>query len=204
MECFKQSDINLCDSAGLVWAEGALSRRVGRGQQLKERVAGVDVMEKLVVEASKDGKNVFLLGGRANVAKKAAANLKRRFKDLYVSGFVGSENAANETDVEFGETLTRIQKYKTDLLLIGFGAPTQEQWVMRHRDELEQAGVKVVMVVGQGIDVMAGVVKRAPESWQKVRLEWLWRLMHEPWRWRRQLRLIKFVGMVIFDRGIDG
>lgn len=213
MECFKRSDLNICDSAGLVWADKVLSRRLGREQRLKERVAGVDVAEKLVVEAVKDGKNVFLLGGRGDIAKKAAGNLEKRFKNQSsefrnhnsvmrsnFAGFGGAENVSEETDDEYADTLKRIKKHKTKLLFVGFGAPRQERWVTMHRDDLEHAGVQVVMVVGQGIDVMAGVVKRAPKQWQKIGLEWLWRLIHEPWRWRRQLRLVKFMRMVINSR----
>ena len=70
----------------------------------------------------------------------------------------------------------------------------------KHRDELEKAGVRVVMVVGEGIDLMAGSVSRAPVGWRKMGMEWLWRLLHQPWRWKRQLRLLTFVGMVLREK----
>jgi N-acetylglucosaminyldiphosphoundecaprenol N-acetyl-beta-D-mannosaminyltransferase len=77
--------------------------------------------------------------------------------------------------------------------LVAFGAPWQERWVIEHKKSLK---VKVIMVVGGALDVWAKKVPRAPLGWRKIGCEWLWRLMHEPWRWRRQLRLIQFMGMV--------
>ena len=199
MEDFGKADLNLADTTGIVWADRVLSRRRGDEPSLEQRVSGVDVMQELFSEALKVGKKVFFLGGRGNTGKEAAEGLKRqrgisdeKFKKL-VDWDEGSVDIENESEEEAGRVIGKINSFGTDLLFVAFGAPFQEQWVTRHRHELK---VKVAMVVGGSFDVLAGKVSRAPLSWRKIGLEWLWRLLIQPWRWKRQLRLLSFVWMV--------
>ncbi len=98
-------------------------------------------------------------------------------------------------DSESERVIKQINDFGTDLLLVAFGAPWQERWLIEHRSELN---TKVAMVVGGALDMWAGNVRRAPLGWRKIGLEWLWRLMMEPSRFKRQLRLVKFMGMVCF------
>ena len=236
-ECFGQSDLNVCDSAGLVWAEKVLARRAGRRVKLVEKVAGVDLMEKLALAALEGRKNVFLLGGRGDVAERAAEVLVRKLvmqdggsdnrsggerverekaapshgkgtafwnnmtdRQADVAGRVGWDPGATdiskETEAEAGAVIKKINDLGTDILFVAYGAPWQERWVIGHRKELEKAGVRVAMVVGGAFDMVAGKVARAPLGWRKVGLEWLWRLVKEPWRIKRQLRLVRFVFML--------
>jgi len=193
-EALDRGDLNVADSMGLVWADKKLAQKEKRERVLTERVAGVDLAEKVCAEAAERGDKVFLVGGRARVAEKAVDNLKRKIKGLKIEGFEGPHNALQETQAEWGEVKRRLQAFEPKMVLVAFGAPAQELWVMRHKSELAALGVRVVMVVGGAVDVWAGNVVRAPLRWRKNGWEWLWRLIHEPWRWRRQMALVRFVG----------
>jgi N-acetylglucosaminyldiphosphoundecaprenol N-acetyl-beta-D-mannosaminyltransferase len=89
-----------------------------------------------------------------------------------------------------------IQTYHPPFVFVALGAPYQEIWISRHREILKQAGVRCVMTVGGAFDVLTGKVQRAPQWMQESGMEWLWRLIKEPWRWKRQLRLLRFVWRV--------
>lgn len=195
-DSFQKADINLPDTWGVGWASGLLKQQ--NGLVIKERLAGVDLAEKITLETLRTGKKVFLLGGKARSAAKAINRFKNydlRFKTLIESSG-GAEDIANERMADKEKVIETIEAFETDLLLVAYGAPWQERWVTENREALGKAGVKVAMVVGGAFDYWAGIAKRAPASWRKAGLEWLWRLFHEPWRWRRQLRLVQFVGMV--------
>jgi N-acetylglucosaminyldiphosphoundecaprenol N-acetyl-beta-D-mannosaminyltransferase len=116
-----------------------------------------------------------------------------------IQAFAGSKNVSAETDLERKETLTRIENFKPALLLVGYGAPWQEVWIDANRDGLEEVGVRVAMVVGGAFDEWAGSVRTAPGWLDRMGLKWLWRLVNEPWRWRRQLRLVEFMWLVVLD-----
>lgn len=197
LKVLNQGDLNVADSVGLVWADTLLARKQKRDPLLAERVTGIDLAEKVCSEAAKRGKRVFLVGGGVEVAEKAAKSLSKRYVGLQIWGITGSQEVLRESEAEWQEMRRVIEKLKPDLALVAFGAPAQELWVMKHKDELGALGVKVVMVVGGAIDVWAGKVQRAPVKWQKNGWEWLWRLVHQPWRWRRQLSLVRFVGRVM-------
>lgn len=212
-----QSTVNVADGVGLVWADWWLSRRLGEEWRIRERVAGIELAEALVREAMGRKKRVFLLGGGKGVGGKAITRFQVsgfRFqpeevdknkkgmmssKELgrYVDWYEGAEDIATETIAEQEEALARIVEHKTEVLLVAYGAPWQEFWVMANREQLEKVGVKVVMVVGGALDVWAGKVKRAPVEWRKIGLEWLWRLILQPWRLGRQLALLGFVFRVV-------
>jgi len=189
-----KSDLALPDGVGIVLASRLLKIAGFKEKSIKKRVSGVDVMEKLCKVVSEKGLKVFLLGGKGGVAELAAQRLKKRYSGLQVKAFAGSQAVEKETREELGESLARVNGFNTDVLFVGFGAPMQEKWVWENLDKLR---VKVVMVVGGSFDVIAGNVRRAPKWMRAVGLEWLWRLTQEPWRWRRQLRLLKFWRLVL-------
>lgn len=189
----QEAGVTIADGYGLVWAEQRLAQREGRKPQLTERVSGIDLAERLMAGAVEREKNVFLVGGRSGVAEKAAERLSERFKDLSIQGAQGPERVSDESEAEFEDLVDLIKAKGVDILLVAFGAPEQELWVMKHRDALEASGVKLAMVVGGAVDVWAGNVSRAPAKWREKGFEWLWRLVHQPWRLKRQLRLVEFV-----------
>ena len=187
-----QSTLNVPDTVGVAW-----------GARLPKRVPGVELAEKLVLEALKLGKKVFLVGGRPGVGQKAAESflprLQTKAKTL-IAATTGAADIAREQVTEREAVLGEIRAFKPMLVLVAYGAPWQEEWLIKNAAALEQAGVRLAMVVGGAFDIWAGNIPRAPLKWRQIGLEWLWRLRHEPWRWRRQLRLVEFIVRVGGER----
>lgn len=163
------ADLSIPDGIGL-----KLSGKV------KNHVAGVDFMEELVKQSIDWGVAVGFLGGRGRVAERTADCLRNKYPKLKVS-FVSEEP---------GEIPA------TDILFVAFGAPKQEQWIA---DNLDKIPVKVAMSVGGSFDYISGAVPRAPFWIRKAGFEWLFRLIVQPWRMKRQLALIKYVLLLIYD-----
>lgn len=153
------------------------------GKPLKERVAGIDLMMKVVGLKKK----VFLLGGEPGVAEEAAGKLPG-------ANIVGTYHGYFEEDAE---VLKKIRDTRPDILLVGLGAGRQEKWISGHLKELD---VPVSMVIGGSLDVISGRKKRAPEWIQKLYIEWLYRLFTEPKRWKRQLALPKFLWLTFTNK----
>ncbi len=195
------SDMRVPDAVGLTKADWWRAFVTGRPWLMRERVAGVDLAEALLVRAAQQGWKVVLVGGMSTIAGTAADNLKKRLHGLDVVGLemgkLEFRNGMLEEDEVSRKAIAEIQKLKPDIVLVGLGAPKQELWVTSHKDELP---VQVMMVVGGAIDMWAGKVRRAPQWMRSMGLEWLWRLAQEPWRFGRQLRLIKFMWLVLWGK----
>ncbi|MDI7276737.1 MAG: WecB/TagA/CpsF family glycosyltransferase, partial [Anaerolineae bacterium] len=106
-------------------------------------------------------------------------------------------SAADPTPQGTADALAHIRAAQPDVLLVAYGAPTQDLWIARHRHE---AGTPVMMGVGGTLDFLAGDAPRPPHIYHRLGLEWLYRLWQQPWRWRRQLRLPLFVLLVLRQR----
>ncbi len=184
MAVLQNADLVLPDGVGLLWA----ARRLGR--PLPERVTGSDGIYLLAERAAREGWTMFLLGAQPGVAEKTARILQERFPGLRVAGtYPGSPR-----DEDYPEIVRRIKDARPDILLVAYGAPRQDLWIARHKDDLD---VAVSMGVGGAFDFVAGVQKRAPAWLIRLNLEWLWRLITQPWRWKRQLDLPRFAWRVI-------
>lgn len=162
------------------------------GTPVKERVAGIDLMMRLMDIAGSRGKSVYLLGGRDGVAEEAAIKLTESFDGLRIAG---TRNGYFESSEE-ERIVDEINGSNADILLAALGAPKQEKFIYRHKDRLK---VRIAMGVGGSLDVLAGRVKRAPEFYQKAGLEWLYRLMKEPRRIVRIIKIPKFIALAFFD-----
>ncbi|KUO72755.1 MAG: hypothetical protein APF77_01985 [Clostridia bacterium BRH_c25] len=162
------------------------------GTPVKERVAGFDLMMRLMDIADSQGKSVYLMGGKDGVAEEAAIRLTERYNGLRIAGTRNGYFGDDEEE----KIINDINSSKADILLTALGAPKQEKFIYRHRDRLN---VSIAMGVGGSLDVLAGRVKRAPEFYQKAGLEWFYRLMEEPRRIGRIMRLPKFIAMAFFD-----
>lgn len=169
----------ICDTVGLLM----VSRL--RGGPLRERVTGVDLVDAL---APRQELRFFVLGGRGDTAQRAAAALVHRgaqitgCRDGY---FSADENAA---------VAAAIRASGANVLLAGLGSPKQELWLWEH---LAETGCPVGIGIGGTLDVLAGNVQRAPAIWQRLGVEWLYRLVTQPWRWRRQLALPAFAFLAL-------
>lgn len=143
---------------------------------LPERVCGSDLFLDLCREF--EGK-IFLLGASEGIAKKTAKILKQRFPQIKIVGtFAGSPKKEEEQMIT-----EKIQHSEAELLFVAYGSPKQELWIKRNLKKMPK--VKVAMGIGGSFDFVAGRQKRAPKIMQKLGLEWLWRLIREPKRWKR-------------------
>src|SRR3989344_500617 len=187
-----RSTIALPDGIGIVIASKLLHRAGKLQSYLKKRLTGREMMISLCQLAASRKKRVFLLGGRPGVAAAAADQLTSRFNGLKVASWPGVKDITKESSVELAQTLGRIESHRSDILFVAYGAPRQELWVAKNLTDLQKIGVKIIMVVGGAFDIIAGKLPTAPKGIQSSGLEWLWRLIFEPWRFKRQLRLVKF------------
>jgi len=181
---------SLADSVPLVWG----SRLLGR--PLRGRVAGADLLPALCEMAAQRGCSVFLLGGGEGVAPRAAARLIERYPGLRVAGTHTPPEGFGTDAALTAFAIDAVNRAHPDLLFVGLGSPKQELWVHQSWDRL---AATVAVCCGAAVDYAAGVKPRAPRWMQRVGLEWLWRLVHEPRRlWRRYLAEdTAFLGMVL-------
>lgn len=181
-----RADLCLPDGFGVVWA----ARQ--QGQPLPERIAGVDFVQALARRGAPAGWRFFLLGAAPGVAEAAAAALIADSPGLQIAGcLAGSPDSAGDADLA-----RAVRAARTDILLVAYGAPSQELWIARN---LQPTGAGVAIGVGGAFDFLSGRVRRAPRWMQQHGLEWLHRLAQEPWRWRRMLALPQFV-LAVFTR----
>jgi N-acetylglucosaminyldiphosphoundecaprenol N-acetyl-beta-D-mannosaminyltransferase len=180
----QQAALCIPDGIGVLWA----AKRMGK--QLRERVAGSDLVPRLSEESAKRGWRVFFLGAAPGVAEETARILIERYPALIVAGCFAGSPAREEEDA----IVSRIRETQADLIYVAYGAPKQDLWLMRN---LKRTGAKVGIGVGGSFDFIVGVQKRAPKWMQRIGLEWFYRLVREPWRWRRQLALPKFVWLIL-------
>jgi N-acetylglucosaminyldiphosphoundecaprenol N-acetyl-beta-D-mannosaminyltransferase len=172
------------DGIGIVWAARIL------GTPLRERVAGVDTVNQFAAIAARKGFRIFLLGAAPGVAEKVAERLERENPGLKIAGtYAGSPHPSEEDEI-----CDRISRARPHVLLVAYGPPRQDLWIARTMDRLR---IPVAIGVGGTFDFIAGVIPRAPSWMQKAGLEWLFRLMQEPRRWKRMLTLPRFVGVVL-------
>jgi N-acetylglucosaminyldiphosphoundecaprenol N-acetyl-beta-D-mannosaminyltransferase len=170
-----ESDVILADGQSVVWASRLLRR------PLPERVAGIDLFESLLELAAVEGHSVYLLGARADVLQALQARLLERWPSLRVAGARDGYFAADEA----AGVAADIRRAAPDMLFLGITSPKKELFLARFGPEL---GTPVLHGVGGSFDVLAGLTKRAPRIWQRLGLEWLYRVLQEPGRlWRRYL-----------------
>ncbi|KUG05314.1 n-acetylmannosaminyltransferase [hydrocarbon metagenome] len=172
------------DGIGIVWA-GRLM-----GYEIKDRITGIDLIHKVSEKAVNQGWKIYLLGAAPGMADKAARNLSGLYPGLQIAG--SDHGYHRQEDME--EVINCINLVRPDILLVALGAPRQEFWINNYKDRLD---VPVCIGVGGSFDVIAGVKKRAPDYFIKLNLEWLYRLLSEPARIKRQAVLPLFVLQVL-------
>ncbi len=164
--------LNLPDSTGLLWAAGWTDQR------LPERVTGIDTVTDLCAVID-DATPVFLLGAGEGVAERAASALRSRNPRLVIAGtFAGSPKPEDVADI-----VRRVNESGAKLLFVAYGSPAQDLWIDAHLKEMPS--VHVAMGIGGTFDFLAGTKQRAPAWMRSLGLEWLYRFIQEPSRWRR-------------------
>ncbi|MEO8085063.1 MAG: WecB/TagA/CpsF family glycosyltransferase [Ardenticatenales bacterium] len=173
------------DGVGIRWAAGVL------GTPLRAVVPGSALTVRLAAAAADAGWRLFLLGAAEGVAEAAAARLTADHPGLDIAGtFAGSPRAADAAAVRSALAAAS----PVDIVLVAYGTPAQEIWLA---EELPALGIPVGMGVGGTFNFIAGASPWPPRIVVRLGLIWLWRLTTEPWRWRRQLRLVRFIGLTV-------
>ncbi|ASS94830.1 WecB/TagA/CpsF family glycosyltransferase [Peribacillus simplex] len=167
------------DGVGIIMASKWLN------QPLQERITGFDLMNELFRVADEKALKVYLLGAEENVIEAAALKVKELYPGLELVGY-----NHGYIDIKDDTLPKSIAELEPDIILTALGFPRQEKWVSKHYALFNKG---LFMGVGGSFDVLAGKVNRAPVFWQKMRLEWLYRLIQQPSRWKRMLALPRFV-----------
>jgi N-acetylglucosaminyldiphosphoundecaprenol N-acetyl-beta-D-mannosaminyltransferase len=184
-----QTSLNVPDSAGILWAARWL------GHPLRERVTGSDGIYRVAQLCAARGFRLYLLGAAPGVAEQVARGLAARYPGLCVCGAASGSYASAFED----EIAARIRAAHADVLLVAYPSVPQEKWIARN---MHKTGAAVSMGVGAAFDFVAGVQRRAPTWMQRLGLEWLYRLLGEPRRWRRMLALPQ-AAWLVFLQGLQ-
>ena len=182
------ADLVVPDGTGVVVASRLL------GEPLPGRAPGRLVVDALVARAPALGVSFYLLGAGEGVARRAAERLRARHPDLAVVGAEAGDPAPASDD----DVVSRIAAAAPQVLLVAYGMPAQEKWIARNLVRLPS--VRVAMGVGGVLDQLAGTARVPPRLVHSIGLEWLWRLVNEPRRWRRQRVLPLFALLVLLQR----
>lgn len=175
-----QAQLVTADGSGVVWASKQL------GEPLAERVTGIDLVNSICAASAQYGWKLYILGSAPGVADTAAQNICDKYPGCNI---IGTHHGYFD-EKEEQKILEELREQKPDVLFVALGAPKQEYWIAEHVSAL---GIPVAMGIGGSMDVLSGNVKRAPQWMQKLSLEWLYRVLIQPTRFKRVLALPKFM-----------
>ena len=184
-EMLNGADLMLPDGAGVVLASKLLRTPV------KQKVAGVDFAAGLLSILERNGQSLYLLGGKTGIGELAAQKMLEAHPQLRIAG-IADGYFQDEAPV-----IAKINASGADALFVCLGAPKQERFMVQHQQELH---VHLMAGLGGSLDAFAGTVQRAPAWMIRLNLEWLYRLIREPKRFRRMLRLPKYLWAVMLKR----
>jgi len=188
-DVLRTTALNVADGVGIVWA----ARRFGR--PVRERVGGADLMLRLCARAAVTGWGVYLLGAQDDIAARAGRALQARFPGLRIVG----AQAGSPAEADAPALLEEIRRCRPELLFVAYGAPKQDVWLSRHLAGCQGGSAILGMGVGASFDYLTGAQRRAPAWVQRLGLEWLFRLLQQPWRLRRQLALPRYAALVMLE-----
>lgn len=181
----QRGDLCVADGVGLLMASRWMR------QPLPERVTGSDGVPLICERAAQKGWKVFFLGAAPGIAQQAADKLRAKHPGLQIVGIHAGSPAAEEEDA----IVEMINQSGAQILFVAYGAPNQDKWIARNLHRF--TSVRVAMGIGGSFDFIAGVVQRAPLWMRRAGIEWLYRLISQPWRWKRMTRLPRFVFAVL-------
>ena len=185
---FKEADLIIPDGIGMVLAAWIL-----HGKKL-QRVPGCELMQRLCALAEEKGYKIFIYGAQEEVNKKAVETLRQRHGNIQI---VGRSNGY-VSEKKMDDLVEKINASMAQILFVALGSPAQEKWISTYRDRLEH--VRVCQGIGGTLDVIAGTVRRAPEIYCRLGLEWLFRLIDDPSRIKRQKVLPVFALSILKQR----
>lgn len=178
MEVVTHADLVIPDGIGVIYASKIL------GRPIKARVPGCDFATGLMERMAKSGHKLFLLGAKPGVADEAAAKLTETYPGLVICG---THDGYFKED---GPVAEEIRQAGADVVFVCLGAPKQEKWIAKNG---AATGASLLIGLGGSLDVFSGRVERAPEFWQKINMEWLYRGLKEPARLKRIIKLPLFL-----------
>ncbi len=189
-QAVNSADLINADGQAVVWASKIL------GNPLKERVAGIDLMQNLVKRAKEKGYKIFFLGAREEVVKKVVDIYAEQYGKKIIAGY--RNGYFNEDEEE--KIARQIADSNADILFVAISSPKKEIFLEKHKKTLKK--IPFIMGVGGSFDVVSGKIKRAPQWMQKAGLEWFYRLLQEPRRmWKRYLvGNTKFIALVLKEK----
>ena len=183
VKTFNKEKYNIPDGIGIIYAS-----KFNNGL-IKERITGIDIFLNLCSIANNNKKTIFLYGSKEEIVNKTANILKQKYPNIskidYINGYVDEELA-----------IKNIIKSQPDMLFIALGSPKQEEFIIKYQNKLNK--IMLIMPIGGSMDVISGSLKAAPKIWQNLHLEWLYRMIQEPKRFKQFFKLIKFLMLVIF------
>lgn len=186
MEAVQGADLVIADGIGVIYGAKLL------GTPLKEKLPGIEFAQRLMERMAQDGKTLFLLGAKPGVAEEAARRLAEQYPGLTI---VGTHDGYFKED---GPVVEEIRRSGADVVFVCLGAPKQEKWM---RTNGGATGAHLLLGLGGCLDVFSGTVQRAPEIYQKLGLEWFHRLLKNPSRVGRMMKLPLFLVHVVEEKG---
>lgn len=188
LEVLNHAQIQIMDGIGVLLGSSIVGIKAG------ERLTGVDLMQNLLNINEKMPLRVAFLGGRGYLAENIAKCYQEKYPQSEFFGTQGIKKIQNPTAAEEDAIFSIVSAMKPHIIFAAFGSPYQELWFWKHKDKLQGA---ICIGVGGAFDFISGNIRRAPKFIRALGLEWLFRLIIEPWRWKRQLKLISFVYLII-------
>jgi len=182
---FNAQKYQIPDGSGIVWAS---KKKDGK---IKERITGIDLMQKICEESQKYNSKIYLYGGKKGIAEKAKEELKKQYTNINVVGTLDGYSDEKEA-------IEDIKNKEPDIIFVGIGSPKQEEFIIKNKDKLKSA--KILMPVGGSFDVISKTKKRAPKWMINYNIEWLYRLLKEPQRIIRQVKLFKYMFLIIKNK----
>jgi len=186
-DTFKTADLLIPDGIGVV-----LAARLLHGIKL-QRLPGVELMDNICALSARNGHTIFIFGAREDVNQTAVDVLQKRYPRLVIAG--RSHGYVKEEEME--DLVKGINTSGAEILFLALGSPKQEKWFAVHKESLHN--IRICQGIGGTLDTIAGKVRRAPKIWRRCHAEWLYRLIIDPKRIRRQKLLPVFAAMVILS-----
>ena len=183
--------LSVADGHGIVWAYKILYNIA------ITRISGTMLTSEILEHANLYGEKVFLLGAREGVAERAAIAMGKRYPLARFAWFEGARTVVVEKSEESSMTIAKINGFEPDYLLVAYGSPWQDLWIEENRPYLR---VRVALGVGGVFDEWAGIARPCPTWIDEIGFKWVWRLVTEPWRWRRIVKVLHFGLIVVIKK----